>query len=102
MPLKDQQEKMCSESTWDFTDLKALFLYCTLKLSPELSHTQGLIDISTAIFEKNGCKVFVDYESLDYLKGTLVDYSEDGLNKGIKFVNPNAIAVCGCGESFTV
>jgi iron-sulfur cluster assembly protein len=55
-----------------------------------------------AIFEKNGCKVFVDYESLDYLKGTLVDYSEDGLNKGIKFVNPNAKAVCGCGESFTV
>ena len=24
------------------------------------------------------------------------------LNKGIKFVNPNAKAVCGCGESFTV
>ena len=24
---------------------------------------------------------------------------DDGLNKGIKFINPNAKAVCGCGES---
>ena len=30
------------------------------------------------------------------------DFVDDGLNKGIKFVNPNAKAVCGCGESFTV
>jgi len=53
-------------------------------------------------FEKNGCKVFVDSESLEFLKGSFVDFSEDGLNKGIKFINPNAKAVCGCGESFTV
>jgi iron-sulfur cluster assembly protein len=48
------------------------------------------------------CKVFVDQQSLEFLKGSLVDFSEDGLNKGIKFINPNAKAVCGCGESFTV
>ena len=35
-------------------------------------------------------------------KMDLVDYSEEGLNKGIKFHNPNAKAVCGCGESFNV
>ena len=23
-------------------------------------------------------------------------------NQGVKFLNPNASAVCGCGESFTV
>ena len=40
--------------------------------------------------------------SLEFLKGSLVDFSEDGLNKGIKIINPNAKAVCGCGESFTV
>ena len=51
---------------------------------------------------KNNCKIFVDQQSLSFLKGTLVDYSEDGLNKGIKFENPNAKAVCGCGESFTI
>ena len=60
------------------------------------------IDTKNIVFEKNGCKVYVDKTSFDFLKGSLVDYSEDGLNKGIKFVNPNAKAVCGCGESFTI
>ncbi len=53
-------------------------------------------------FEMNGCKIFVDSNSFSFLKGSLVDYIDDGLNKGIKFVNPNAKAVCGCGESFTL
>ena len=53
-------------------------------------------------FNIDGCTVFVDSQSLVFLKGTLVDYQEDGLNKGIKFINPNAKAVCGCGESFTL
>lgn len=50
---------MCESSTWDFSALKALFLNCTLKRSPELSHTQGLIDIAKAIMEKNGLSVEV-------------------------------------------
>ena len=54
------------------------------------------------IFEKNGCKIFVDNDSLTLLKGSLVDYQKDGLNQGIKVINPNAKAVCGCGESFTI
>ena len=35
-----------------FNDLRALFLNCTLKRAPELSHTQGLIDISSAIMRE--------------------------------------------------
>ena len=54
MPLNEKQEQLCSESKWDFSDLKALFLNCTLKRSPDLSHTDGLIRISQAIMEKNG------------------------------------------------
>tara|TARA_B100000768_G_scaffold176363_1_gene189005 strand:- start:1048 stop:1389 length:342 start_codon:yes stop_codon:yes gene_type:complete len=61
-----------------------------------------ILEAENILFEKSGCKIFVDQESLNFLKGSLVDYSEDGLNKGIKFINPNAKAVCGCGESFTV
>jgi hypothetical protein len=49
MGLNEKQIKMCSDSKWDFSDLKALFLNCTLKKSPELSHTQGLIDICSAM-----------------------------------------------------
>ncbi len=50
----------------DFQGLRALFLNCTLKRTPELSHTQGLIDVSAAILEKSGVAVSVlrpvDYE----------------------------------------
>ena len=59
MTLSKTQLEMCEASTWDFSDLKALFLNCTLKRTPELSHTQGLIDISKAIMEKNGVSVEV-------------------------------------------
>ncbi|MBT8078111.1 MAG: NAD(P)H-dependent oxidoreductase, partial [Gammaproteobacteria bacterium] len=52
--LNKQQLEMCETSKWDFSDLKALFINCTLKRSPERSHTQGLIDIATAIMDKNG------------------------------------------------
>jgi multimeric flavodoxin WrbA len=57
MILNEKQIEMCTSSKWDFSDLSALFLNCTLKRSPDLSHTQGLIDISSAIMEKNGVKV---------------------------------------------
>ncbi len=61
-----------------------------------------LIEDQDIIFYENECNIYVDPESLNYLKGSMVDYSDDGLNKGIKFHNPNAKAVCGCGESFTI
>lgn len=57
MTLNEKQLEMCTASKWDFSDLNALFLNCTLKRSPDLSHTQGLIDISSAIMEKNGLTV---------------------------------------------
>lgn len=59
MKLNDQQERDCATSQWDFSDLSALFLNCTLKRSPERSHTEGLIAISRAIMEKNRVKVEV-------------------------------------------
>ena len=57
MSLTSQQERLCEESRWDFSDMNALFLNCTLKRSPELSHTQGLIDIAAAIMQANGVAV---------------------------------------------
>ena len=57
--LNAKQEHMCSSSQWDFSGLSALFINCTLKRSPETSHTQGLIDISKAIMEKNKVSVEV-------------------------------------------
>jgi hypothetical protein len=43
----------------DFSDLRATFVNCTLKRSPELSHTQGLVDASAAIMFKHGVTVEV-------------------------------------------
>lgn len=64
--LNETQLEWCESSPSDFSDLRALFLNCTLKRTPELSHTQGLIDMSTAIMEKCGVKVDtlrpVDYQ----------------------------------------
>ena len=59
MNLSEKQIAYCESSKWDFTNLKALFLNCTLKRSPDLSHTEGLINISRAIMEKNGISVEV-------------------------------------------
>jgi multimeric flavodoxin WrbA len=38
----------------DYSDLRAVFINCTLKRSPERSHTQGLMDVSREIMEANG------------------------------------------------
>ncbi|MCH7709703.1 MAG: flavodoxin family protein, partial [Myxococcales bacterium] len=57
MTLTERQEQLCDSSHWDFSDLRAMFLNCTLKRSPEMSHTEGLIGISKAIMEKNGVAV---------------------------------------------
>ena len=59
MALNEKQKQDCSDSTWDFSDLKALFLNCTLKKSPNKSHTQGLINISKEILETNKVAVEV-------------------------------------------
>src|SRR3984957_6568398 len=40
-----------------YDDLTALYLNCTLKPSPQLSHTQGLVDVSAAIMRKQGVQV---------------------------------------------
>lgn len=47
--LNKIQEKWIDENPYDFSDLKALFLNCTLKKSPELSHTEELMQLSEKI-----------------------------------------------------
>jgi iron-sulfur cluster assembly accessory protein len=52
--------------------------------------------------EKNGTTVLVDEISLQYMGGSELDYVEDLIGSAFKIVNPNAVASCGCGTSFTV
>ena len=53
-------------------------------------------------FESRGVKIIVDQKSLQYVDGTELDYTKEGLQEGFKFTNPNVKEECGCGESFTV
>jgi multimeric flavodoxin WrbA len=65
-----------------FADLKAIFINCTLKRSPELSHTEGLMRISMSIMEKQG--VAVDYEravDLMLVPGVWPDMTEHGWDR---------------------
>ena len=32
--LSSQQEELCEQSQWDFSDLRALYINCSLKRSP--------------------------------------------------------------------
>lgn len=49
-----------------------------------------------------GVTLFIDKQSLPYLKGLKMDWKEDKFETGFVFDNPNAKALCGCGESFMV
>jgi multimeric flavodoxin WrbA len=58
-------EHPSDESLWDFSELKATFINCTLKRSPERSNTQGLVDISSSIMRKHGVQV-TEIRSIDH------------------------------------
>ncbi|OQM34389.1 HesB/IscA family protein [bacterium endosymbiont of Pedicinus badii] len=52
------------------------------------------------LYKKNKIKIFSQKKNLKILKGTKIDFIQDELNSSFKFYNPNAISICGCGESF--
>ena len=43
----------------------------------------------------------IDKSSLDMLKGSLVDFSEELIGSSFKISNPKAKSSCGCGVSFS-
>ena len=51
--------------------------------------------------EWHGVSVLVDPFSAQYLRGTLIDFSDSLTGGGFKMTNPNARQNCGCGKSFT-
>jgi len=46
-----------SDDNWDFSGLRALYISCTLKRSPEVSNTEGLARLSMDIMRKHGVQV---------------------------------------------
>ena len=46
--------------------------------------------------------ICIDPAAIMFLIGSEMDYKEQKFSSGFEFNNPNEIARCGCGESFTV
>src|SRR5918994_2896047 len=77
--LTPKQEELCATSRWDFSDLRAVYVNCTLKRSPASSNTQGLADISIGILERNGVAV-EQFRAIDHdiATGVYPDMTEHG------------------------
>jgi iron-sulfur cluster assembly accessory protein len=52
------------------------------------------------VADHDGVTVLVDPISAQYLRGTVVDFSDALTGGGFKISNPNAKQSCGCGKSF--
>jgi iron-sulfur cluster assembly protein len=70
-------------------------LYYTLQPSTR-------IQADDQVWERDGLRIVVDLASLSAIDGTTLDYAEDLMGGGFRFHNPNAIATCGCGASFSL
>jgi iron-sulfur cluster assembly accessory protein len=46
-------------------------------------------------------RVVIDPKSALFVSGSLLDFSDDLQKGGFKVTNPNAVAHCSCGESFS-
>ncbi|MEJ6783087.1 iron-sulfur cluster insertion protein ErpA [Aminobacter sp. Piv2-1] len=52
--------------------------------------------------EKDGATLLIDDLSLVYMGGSVVDFVDDLMGQSFQIKNPNAVAGCGCGTSFSV
>ena len=54
------------------------------------------------VLEKNDAKVLIDSLSLVYMGGSEIDFVDNLLGQSFQIKNPNAVASCGCGTSFSI
>jgi iron-sulfur cluster assembly protein len=60
----------------------------------------SVINPDDTTYEFSGIALVVDSQSLNYIDGMTLDYSEDLMGGNFRFHNPNAASSCGCGISF--
>ncbi|XP_072193944.1 iron-sulfur cluster assembly 2 homolog, mitochondrial isoform X2 [Excalfactoria chinensis] len=62
-----------------------------------------VINPDDRVFEQGGARVVVDVDSLAFVKGSMVDFSQELIRSSFQVVsNPQAEKGCSCGTSFSV
>ncbi|MEM6464079.1 MAG: iron-sulfur cluster insertion protein ErpA [Pseudomonadota bacterium] len=54
------------------------------------------------VLEKGEARVLIDSLSLVYMGGSEIDFVDNLMGQSFQINNPNAVASCGCGTSFTI
>ncbi|MCY6380576.1 iron-sulfur cluster insertion protein ErpA [Hoeflea prorocentri] len=54
------------------------------------------------VLEKGDARVLIDSLSLVYMGGSEIDFVDNLMGQSFQINNPNAVASCGCGTSFTI
>ena len=54
------------------------------------------------VIERDGAKVLIDSMSVVYMEGSEIDFVDNLLGQSFQIKNPNAVASCGCGTSFSI
>lgn len=54
------------------------------------------------VLHKDAATVLIDSLSLEFMGGAEIDYVDDLIGQSFQIRNPNAVAGCGCGTSFSV
>lgn len=54
------------------------------------------------VVESKGVRLHLDAKGVLYMIGSELDYESSLMGSRFKFINPNAVAECSCGESFSV
>ena len=54
------------------------------------------------VITRDGATLLIDPMSLIYMAGSEIDFVDNLLGQSFQINNPNAVASCGCGTSFSV
>lgn len=54
------------------------------------------------VLEQDGATVLIDQTSLEFLRGSKIDFVDNLMGAMFKVLNPQATSSCGCGTSFSV
>ena len=52
-------------------------------------------------FDEGAVRVVVDSQSVEHLRGAVLDYKDGLMGAGFAIDNPNVTRSCGCGNSFS-